>query len=125
MLTLQLKNNLTKTEIPPIYLENTGPSKKVSLIFRFLIMTFNLCFITNCGLNGYVYVLKIVLDILDKLIHNFRNVSGCLTLNEMHIKLASLIICSINYNLTNTSSVHLPEVRKQYYIVILITCFKH
>ena len=29
MLTLQLKNNLTKTEIPPIHLENNGLSTKV------------------------------------------------------------------------------------------------
>ena len=46
---------------------------------------------TNCELNGYVYILEIVLEILDELIHNLRNVGGCLTLNEMHLKLTSLI----------------------------------
>ena len=58
-------------------------------------------FISNCGLSGCVYILEIVLDILGKLNHNSWNVCGCLTLNEMHIELAFLIICLIN-NLTNT-----------------------
>ena len=33
-------------------------------------------------------------------------------MNEVHIKLASLIICLINYNLTNTSSTPPPELKK-------------
>ena len=36
----------------------------------------------------------------------------CLMLNEMHIKLASLIICTTNDNLTNTSSTLPPELKK-------------
>ena len=40
-----------------------------------------------------------------------QNVCVCLTLNEMHIELASSIICLINGNLTNTSSTHPPEVK--------------
>ena len=44
-----------------------------------------------------------------KLINDYQNVCECLTLNEMHIELAYLIICSINYNLTKTSSTPLPE----------------
>ena len=39
MLTLQLKNNLTKIEIHP-----HGPHRKVPLIFWFLVMIFYLCF---------------------------------------------------------------------------------
>ena len=38
--------------------------------------------------------------------------SECLTMNEMHIKLASLIICTTNDNLTNMSSTLPPEVKK-------------
>ena len=44
MLTLQLKNNLTKTEITSIHLKSNGPGIKVPLIFWFLIMIFYLCF---------------------------------------------------------------------------------
>ena len=61
-------------------------------------------FITNCWLNGYVYK-------SDKLIHDSQNSCECLTLNEMHIKLASLIICATNDNLTNMSSTLPPEVK--------------
>ena len=49
---------------------------------------------------------------LDKLIYDSRNVCECLTLNEMHIKLASLINCATNDNLTNASSTPPPEVKK-------------
>ena len=58
-------------------------------------------FISNSGLNGYAYIFEIVLDILGKLNHDSWNICGCLTLNEMHIELASLIICLIS-NLSNT-----------------------
>ena len=53
-----------------------------------------------------------VSDIMNKLIHDSPNVCGCLKLNEMHIKLASLIISLTNDNLTNTSSTRPPEVKK-------------
>ena len=43
MLILQLKNNLTSTEIRPSIQKNV-PDINVPLIFWFLIMTFNLCF---------------------------------------------------------------------------------
>ena len=56
-------------------------------------------------------ILERVLDILDKLIHDSQNVCGCLTLNEMHIKLESLITCSIKDNLTNTLSTLPTEVK--------------
>ena len=95
----------------PIHLKNNGPHIKAPSIFWFLIM--NYVFITTFWLNGYVYILEIVLDKLDKLIHGFRNICGCLTLNEMHIKLALLITCLINGNLTDTSSTPPPEVKKQ------------
>ena len=57
-------------------------------------------------------MLEIVLDILEKVIHDSQNVCVCLKLNEMHIELASLIICLINGNHTNTSSTHPPEEEK-------------
>ena len=60
-------------------------------------------FITNSGLNWSVYILEIVQNI-DKLICNFRNIYGCLTLNKVHIKLTSLPLFSINDNLINTST---------------------
>ena len=70
----------------------------------------------------YVYILEIVLEILDKLIHDPPNVCECLTLNEMHIKLASLIIFLTNDNLTNITSTPPPEVKKRVqYIVHIIT----
>ena len=58
-------------------------------------------------------MLEIVLSILDKLIHGSQNICGYLTLNEMHIKSISLIICSINNKLTNTPSTPPLEGKKQ------------
>ena len=78
-------------------------------------------FVTNFRLNGYVYILEIVLDILDKLIHDSRNVFGCLILNEMHIKLTYLI----KDNPTNTSSTPPPEGKKKsvlYVAHLIILC---
>ena len=95
----------------PHSFKKNSPRMKVPLIFWFLIMTFNLCFITNFGLNVYVYMLEIVLNILEKLIHDSRNVCGCLTLNEIHIELPSLIISSIKDSITNISSVEDVLVR--------------
>ena len=123
MLILQLKNNLTNTEIPNPLKKNHGLHIKVSLIFWFFIMTAYV-FMTNCGLNGYVHILEIDLDILDKLFHVSRNGCGCLTMNEINIKLVSLVICSIDDNLTNTSSTRLPEVKKTvlYRVHLVIFC---
>ena len=44
MLILQLKNNLTMTEISSIPLKSNGPHIKVPLVFWFLIVIFYLCF---------------------------------------------------------------------------------
>ena len=96
----------------PIHLKNNAPHIKVTLIFWFLIMTFNLCFHHQLWVKWYVYILAIVLVICDELIHNSPNACGCLTVNEMHIKLASLIISSTSNNLTNSPSTPLPEVKK-------------
>ena len=63
---------------------------------------------------------NLVLDMLHKLNHDSRNVCGCLNLDEMYIELASLIISSINENLTNTSSTSSPEVYIYVYIYIYI-----
>ena len=105
-----MKNNLTKTEIPQSLL------KIMVHIWKFL-WSFGLSwfssyvFISNYGLNGYVYILEIVLGI-DKLIHASRNICGCLTLNEIHIKLTSLIIFSSNDSPINASSTPPPEGEK-------------
>ena len=56
--------------------------------------------------------MEIVLDILGKLIHDPQNICGCLTLNEIHIKLTSWIIFLINGNLINMSSTPPPEGKK-------------
>ena len=96
--------------------KNNRPSIKVPLIFWFLITTFNKCFYTQRWLNEYVYILEIVMGILDNLTADYWNVCGCLTLNKIQIELSSLIVFSINNNLTNTSSIAPNEVKKQYYI---------
>ena len=59
-----------------IHLKHNAPHMKVPLIFWFLIMISYLCFITNCGLNGYIYILEIVVD---NLIHDSQNICQCLT----------------------------------------------
>ena len=97
----------------PSYLKNNGPHIKVTLIFWFFIMIFYV-FIFNCELNVYVHISEIVLNILDKLIHDSQNICGCLTLNAMYIKLTYLIIGLIVHNLTNASSTPPPEGKKQY-----------
>ena len=101
-----------------IYSENNGSYIKVSLIVWFHILY------NHCELNGYVYILQIVLDTLDKLMHDSQNICGCLTLNAMHIKLASLIIWSINGILINKSLTYLPQVKKTvlYIVHIIILC---
>ena len=70
--------------------------------FGFLSWLSSYVFFSNCGVNEYVYILEIALDILGKLNHDSWNVCECLTLNEMHIELTSLIICLINNNLMDT-----------------------
>ena len=110
MLVLQLKNGLTKTETPFCW-KNNGPHITGPLIFWFLIMRFNLSFHNQFELNGYVYILEIVLGILDKLIHNSRNVCGCLILNKLYIKLASSKI-SLTNNKQPTRHQHLHLKQK-------------
>ena len=107
MFLLQLKNQSNQDWSMPIHFKNTCQHIKVPLIFWFLTLAFELCLLTNYVLriiSRHVYILKIILVTLNKLIYDFRNICGCLTLNEILIKLVSLIICSINNNLTNTSS---------------------
>ena len=60
-------------------------------------------------------------DALEKSVHGLQVKCGCLTLNEMHIKLSSLIICSVNDNLTNTSSTPLPEGKKTVLYILRTT----
>ena len=103
MLTIPLKNNLTEIEIPHPFRKSHSKYKSPFDIF----VSYNdlqlMVFITNRGLKGSVNILEVVLDILHKFIHDSQNVCACLTLNKTHIKLASLILCLINYDLTNTS----------------------
>ena len=127
-------NNLTKTEIPPSIQKIMVYIQKFLWSFGFLSRLSTYVFITNCELYGYLYILEIVLDIMDKLIDDSQNVCGCLTLNDMHIKLTSLITCSIIDNLTNTSSTSPPKVKTNstvyrtfnnfvYYLtVVLLSC---
>ena len=84
-------------------------------------MVFNLCFYHQLWVkwvcihigNSYGHIgLEIVMDILDKVIHDSQNICGFLTRNEMHIKFTSLSICLINDNLTNTSSASPSEGEK-------------
>ena len=67
------------------------------------------------GLSEYINSLEIVLDILDKVIHDFPKVCEYFKVIEMYIKRASLIICLINYKLTNTSSTTPPKLKKKQY----------
>ena len=67
----------------------------------------------------YAYILEIILVTLNKLIYNSQNVCEYLALNEMLIKLASLIICSINDNFTNTTSTPPLEVKKKQYCICM------
>ena len=115
-----IKKQSSQDQNTPIHLKNNAPHIKVPLIFCFLIMTFNLHFHHQLWVKWYVYILAIVLVILYELIHNSPNVCGFLTLNEMHIKLASLIISSTNNNFTNSSSTPLPEVKKSSTVYIYI-----
>ena len=59
----------------------------------------------------WVCILEIVRDIFE-LIHDSQNTCGHLSLNETNIKFTSLIICSVNNNLTNRSSTPPPEGKK-------------
>ena len=83
-----------------IHLKNNSPHIKVSLIFWFLIMILYLYFYHQLWAKWICIHIEIVLDTLGKLIHDFWNIYGLLTLNEMNIKLTSLIIFSIKDNLT-------------------------
>ena len=65
---------------------------------------FGCVYITNCGLNVYVYNVyentssdNITISFPE--MHN----SGCLTRNKIHIALPFVIICSINSNLTESN----------------------
>ena len=112
----------------PFHLENNGPQIKVHSIFLFSVIIFTLCFHQQLWVKWvcrYIYILEIVTDILGKLIRDSPNVSRCFTLNEIHIKLTSLIICLINDNITNTSSTPPPEVKKNstlYVAYLIILC---
>ena len=102
MLVPQLKNNLTKTEICPYILKNNCQHTKVILIFWFLIMTFESCFYNQSWIKWACIHIGNNSGHIGQTHLRFPN--GCLTLNEMLIKLSPLVFCSINDNLTNTSS---------------------
>ena len=114
---LQSKNNLTKFRISPSIWKITLQVWKFPWSFGFSSWLSNHVFITNWGVGvgggvnsvyRYVYILRVLLDIFDKLTHNFQNVCGYWTLNEPNNEITSLMICLIKYNLINTSSTHPP-----------------
>ena len=117
---------LTLTKFWPDLLVNSWTSsfqKLNSLTFQIPISQHSICtcfmllsFLLTSGLNGYVYILQRALDIFNKLIYDYQNICGSLTLNETHIKLISLITCPINDDHFNTSSTLPPEGKKQYCI---------
>ena len=96
----------------PIYLKIKGPHVKVPLIFWFLIITFKLFFYHELWVKWVCIRIGNRSGHITPTYSGSRSVCWFLTLNEMHIELASLIICSINDNLTNTLSIPPPEVRK-------------
>ena len=68
--------------------------------------------------------MKIVSGILDKLVNDSQNICECLTLNEMHIKSTSLVIFSINGNLTSpTHHQHLHLKKKNSTVYSTISNF--
>ena len=88
----------------PSIKKNIDPYIKVPLFFLFLIMTFNVCFYYQFSVKWVCINFETALEILSKLLYSFQNVCGCLILDEILIKLTSLILCSINDNITNTST---------------------
>ena len=94
----------------PIHIESNGQHIKVPLIFWFFIMIFYICFYHQ------LWVKWLCLDIGNSSGHivqthsQFRKICGCFALNEMNIRLTSLIIFLINDNLINMSSP--PEGKK-------------
>ena len=111
-------NNLTKTEIPPSIQKIMVYIQKFLWSFGFLSRLSTYVFITNCELNGYLYILEIVLDIMDKLIDDSQNVCGCLTLNlisnayQMHIKLQHAYQIDILDNLFDYRQSHQHIINK-------------
>ena len=120
MLALQLKNNLTKTEIHPSIYKKTVHIQNLIWSVGFLSWFSTYVFITNFELNGYVYILEIVLNILDKLINDSQIICGCLILKAITIKLKSLISSLINEKITSTSSTPSLEKKMILYIAHLI-----
>ena len=100
----------------PIHLKNNGPNIKVPLIFWFLIMIFYLCFHHQLWVKWVCIHIENSSGDIGQTHSRIPNICGCLTLNEMHIKLTSLIICLINDNLTKTPSTPPTERKKQYCI---------
>ena len=95
-----------------IYLKINGPHIKVPLILWFLIITFNLCFYHQLWVKWVCIRIGNSSGYITRTYSGSQSVFGFLILKEMHIELATLIICLINDNLTNTSSTPPPEVRK-------------
>ena len=107
-----MKYNPANTQIPPSIKKVAVQDVKALWSFDFLSWLLTYVFITIFAVNGCVYILKTVLDIMEKLTHVSQNVCGCLALNEMYIKLPYLKVGSINCNLANTSLTTPPEVKR-------------
>ena len=102
----------------PIHLKNNSTHIRIPLIFWFLIMTFNLCFYHQLWVKYVCIHIRNSSPHFGQVIHDSQNVCGHLTMNEMHIKLTSLITFSINYNLTNTSLTPPSEVKKEVLYIV-------
>ena len=70
-----------------IHLKNNCPSIKICLICWFLVMTFNLWFYHEFWINGYAYILEIVLD-------------SC-TISKMSLDVWHWMKCTSNWHLDN------------------------
>ena len=102
----------------PIHLESKGPSIKVTLIFLFLIMTFNLCFHPQ-------FWVKWVCVHIGKIPGHIRQTHPqfpkCLSMfgsewNAHQIDILDNLLDLIKPSIKRALSIFPPDVKKQYYI---------
>ena len=109
----------------PIHLKDNGPHIKVPLIFRFLTLIFYLYFYCQLWVKWVCIHTGNNPGHIGQTHSRFPNICGCLTLNKMHIKYTSLVVCLINDNLNKTSSTRPSEGKKTGlyipYLIILCT----
>ena len=108
----------------PTHLKKNGPDIKVPLIFGFFFMIFHLCFYNWLWVKWVCTHIWNSSDDIGQYHPRFLKYLWMLLPNEMHIKLTSLIICSINDNFTNTPSTSSPERKETvlYIAHLIILC---